>query len=113
MLNLPDFSAIQLNQIESQLDALLQQGRDTVQQLSELQEPTWQNFALPMQTIDQAIEDYFAPISHLNGVQNSQALRDVYQVCVEKLTAYSSELGQNAALFAQFQKLADSGICDV
>lgn len=108
MLNLPDFSAIQLNQIESQLDTLLQQGRDTVQQLSALQEPTWQNFALPMQTIDQAIEDYFAPISHLNGVQNSQALRDVYQVCVEKLTAYSSELGQNAALFAQFQKLADS-----
>ena len=44
----------------------------------------------------------FSPIGHLNAVANSAAMREAYNECVPLLTAYSSELGQNAALYAGY-----------
>lgn len=108
MLDLPQFSAIQTTTVVSELDALLEQARQTIAELEQLEQVTWQNFALPMQAADQAIDDYFAPVSHLNAVKNNAELREAYQQCVEKLTEFSSELGQNKAIFQQYNKLAES-----
>lgn len=108
MLNLPQFSSIQTTTVVSQLEALLKQSEQTIVGLGQLEQVDWQNFALPMQTIDQAIDDYFAPVSHLNAVKNSLELREAYQQCVEALTEYSSELGQNKTIFQQFKKLAET-----
>lgn len=108
VLNLPDFSHININAASADLQALIDAARQTIGQLEQLEQPSWENFALPMQQADSAIEDFFAPISHLNGVQNSDALRDVYQQCIESLTVFSSECGQNAKLYQQYKKLAQS-----
>ncbi len=44
----------------------------------------------------------WSPIGHLNAVANSAAMREAYNECVPLLTAYSSELGQNEALYARY-----------
>jgi oligopeptidase A len=44
----------------------------------------------------------WSPIGHLNAVANSAAMREAYNECVPLLTAYTSELGQNAALSAAY-----------
>lgn len=108
-LNLPVFSGIAIDQIEAGLDTLLADARATIAKLETLDQPGWQNFAMPLQQIDRAIDDYFSPVSHLNGVKNSDELRDVYQRCIAKLTEYGSEFGQNTAMCAQYKKLAASG----
>ena len=105
MLNLPDFSTISIDQLTSQLDALLNSSKQQLEDLKAIENPTWENFSQPMQAIDMAIEDFWSPVSHLNGVKNSDALRDVYQVCIEKLTVWGSEQGQDKALFEQYKKL--------
>ena len=107
-ISFPNFSAIDISTIEVQLEQLIDQAKKTVEQLCVLEQPTWQNFALPMQTHDQAIDDFFSPISHLNAVKNSEDLRKAYQGCIAQLTQFSSDLGQNQALFAQYKKLAAS-----
>lgn len=108
VLNLPDFTNININTASDDLQALISQAKKTIGELEQLASPSWDNFALPMQQADSKIEDFFAPISHLNGVQNSEPLREVYQQCVEALTAFSSECGQNAKLYQQYKKLAES-----
>ncbi|NRA42884.1 MAG: oligopeptidase A, partial [Pseudomonadales bacterium] len=107
-LNLPQFSHIAIDAINPQLDDLLSKAREQLQQLKAIDNPTWQNFAEPVQHIDSQLEDFFSPVSHLNGVQNSDALREQYQQAIAKLTAWGSEIGQDAALFAQYKKLAQS-----
>jgi oligopeptidase A len=49
----------------------------------------------------------WSPVSHLNGVMNSEELRAAYNACLPLLTAYHTELGQNEALCAAYQRLAD------
>ena len=44
----------------------------------------------------------WSPIGHLNAVANSAQMREAYNECVPLLTAYSSELGQNAGLQAGY-----------
>ncbi len=108
MLNLPEFSTISIDQLNSQLDNLLKVSREQLTELKAIDTPTWENFALPMQAVDMAIEDFWSPVSHLNGVTNSDELRDVYQACIAKLTAWGSEQGQDKALFEQYKKLEQS-----
>ncbi len=107
-LNLPEFSTIKINTLEAQLDKILTDNRLQLQQLTKLPQINWVNFAIPVQTMDMLLEDFWAPISHLNGVQNSDALRDVYQRCIAKITAYSTELGQNSTFYNCYKKLQQS-----
>ncbi len=110
-LSLPEFSTINIANIESQLDKLLAGNRQQLAALTQLQGQQligWQSFAVPMQAMDMVLEDFWAPISHLNAVANSDELRDVYQACIAKLTEYATELGQNAELYACFKALSES-----
>ena len=104
---LPAFSAIKIDEIEAGLDALIDKAKARIDELTALPQKTWQNFALPIQEVDVRIGDFWSPVSHLNGVMNSDELREVYQACIAKLTAYSSEFGQNAELFNAYKALAE------
>jgi len=44
----------------------------------------------------------------MNSVVNSDALRDAYNACLPKLSAYATEMGQNEQLFAAYRQIADS-----
>ena len=50
----------------------------------------------------------WSPVSHLNAVCNSAELREAYEGCLPALSAYSTEMGQNRALFQAFEALANS-----
>lgn len=105
-LSLPVFSTINIQTIAAQLDEILTSSREKISVLQHEPAPTWESFAIPMQALDMAIEDFWSPISHLNGVKNSDELREVYQRCIEQLTQYSAEMGQNKDLFNAYQRLA-------
>lgn len=107
-LNLPQFSDIDIQGLNQKLDQILEKQRSSLNDLKALDKPTWQNFAEPIQAMDMELEDFWSPVSHLNGVQNCDVLRDVYQEGIAKLTAWGSELGQDAQLFAQYKTLAES-----
>ena len=51
------------------------------------------------------VSQSWAPVSHLNGVQDSEALREVYEESLQLLVAQDSERGQNRALFEAYKKL--------
>ena len=105
---LPPFSQIRIDDIEPALDALLAQNRARIAQLTASTEPaSWDNFVAVMEELDDALEQMWAPVSHLNGVQNSEALRGVIERCLPKFSEYSTELGQNPALFARYKQLRD------
>ena len=105
---LPDFGAIELAHFEPAIDQLLAESRALISRLEALDEYTWQNFASELEEANDRINNAWSVISHYNGVLNSDALRDIYQRLVAKLTAFQTEYGQNAALFKGYQALANS-----
>ncbi len=107
--DLPPFSAIEPEHVEPAIRQLIDENRAHREQLlAEVDTPTWDNFVAPLEAEDDRLEKVFSPISHLNAVRNSDALRDAYNVCVALMTEYGTEVSQDRRLYDAFQAIADS-----
>jgi len=106
--DLPPWSAIKPAHVESAIDTILAENRANIAELLQNQPnpPTWQSLIEPLEALDARLSRAFGPVSHLNAVRNSVELRSAYENCLPKISAYSTELGQNKALFAAYQALS-------
>ena len=105
---LPNFDEVQVDQIESAISQHLQDNLDAVSRLSQQASPSWSSLVEPLEELDDVLSKAWSPVSHLNSVMNSDALRAAYNACLPKLSAYSTELGQNKALQQAYQSIKDS-----
>lgn len=104
-----DFTAIDTAKIVAQLDTLLTENRAAIAillQQHETQIPTWASLAQPIEELNDRLEQFWAPISHLHAVADTEILRSVYEQCIPQLTAYATELGQNQALCQAWKNLS-------
>ena len=100
-MKLPNYSAIQPDHIETTINQQLAGNRQhTADLLATCQTPSWHNLMEPLAEWDDQLERAWSPISHLNSVKNSPALRDAYTACLPKLAEYATEMGQNTYLYA-------------
>lgn len=107
---LPAFSKITPELIEPALDQLLEKNRHRIAELlKQITHPDAKFLAL-LEQWDDELSQLWSPVSHLNGVKNSDQLRGVYTACLPKLTEYSTEMGQNKALFQAYKKLSESDV---
>ncbi len=107
-LDLPEFSKIDLSQVESQLDELLAAAREKIAQLEKLTDPGWDNFLYELDAIDDQLSRFYSPVRHMNAVVSNDQVREVHNACLPKLTAWYTELGQNHALYQHTQTIAAS-----
>ncbi len=106
---LPDFTAILPEHIAPALDYLIataQQHRQAL--LSEAASPNWDNLVQPLEDDNEKIHRMWSPVSHLNAVMNSDALRQEYEACLPKLTAYSTEVAQDERLYSAYRTISQS-----
>lgn len=97
---LPSFSTIDTEKFVTQLDSMLTRHLSTISDL--LQQPeafTWENLMHPLEEMDDELERFWSPMSHLHAVVNTPSLRACYQACLPKLSAYHAAIGQNQALY--------------
>ena len=106
---LPLFSEIKPEHIEPAISQLLAEARAVVdQQLQATSQYTWNNLVEPLEEAEDKLNKAWSPVSHLNSVVNSDELREAYNACLPMLSAYSTEMGQNAQLCNAYQMLVDS-----
>ena len=105
---LPLFSQITPDQVEPAIDDVLTQNRSDIEKLLEDEALSADQFLLQLQQCEERLSDAWSPVSHLNGVKNSEPLREAYENALPKLTAYATELGQNKPLYEAFKAHADS-----
>lgn len=102
---LPPFKHITAQHAVPAIEALIQQNQQAIKQLEQLTIPTWANLAQPLEDMACTLQNAWAPVQHLNNVCNEPTLRQAYQTCLELLSQYHSELGQNARLYQLFVAL--------
>jgi oligopeptidase A len=106
---LPLFSQIKPEHVVPAIDQLLTEARASVDQhLQATNHYTWKNLVEPLEDADDKLSRAWSPVSHMNSVVNSDELREAYNACLPKLSAYSTEMGQNEALFKAYRFIADS-----
>jgi len=105
---LPLFDEIRPEHVLPALEQTLDDARQTVQALTELDAPDWDSLMQPLEALDEHLARVWGPVSHLNSVCDSDALRPVYQQGVAKVTEWSSELAQNKALYQAIKTVRHS-----
>lgn len=104
---LPLFDQIKPEHVLPAIYAELTQARKTVAELTQIADPDWDSLMLPLEVIEERLGRVWGPVSHFNGVCDSDELRPIYQQGVAKMTEWSSELGQNEALYAAIRKVSE------
>jgi oligopeptidase A len=99
---LPAFDRIQASHARPALEQVLSENRARLAALTAQPDPTFASLVLPVEELSYRLSRVWSPIGHLNAVANSPEMREAYNECVPLLTAYSSELGQNAELYAAY-----------
>ncbi len=106
--DLPPFHAIRPEHVESAVDTLLARNRERLQALLDATDHyTWDNLIRPLEAMDDALNRAWSPVSHLNGVMNSEALRGAYNACLPKLSEYATEIGHNEGLYRAYRSIRD------
>ena len=106
--DLPKFDVILPEHVEPAVDFILDRNRKQIQQLIDhVEYPTWDNFMAVIEQLDDDLERVWAPVSHLNSVRDSEALREAYQACLPKLSDYSTEMGQSRQLFEKVSAISN------
>ena len=105
---LPPFSQIKPEHIEPAISHLLTENRQTLQQLLDSTDHfNWQNLVEPLEDMMDRLSAVWSPVSHMNSVVNSDELRDAYNACLEQLSEYYTELGQNEDLFKAYEYISE------
>lgn len=107
---LPPFADIRAEHVEPAVEKLLNESREAIDLLAQqaaATPPTWDNFAVPFEAVNDRLTQAWSPISHLNGTMNSPELREAYQACLEKLSAFGTWVGQHEGLFHGWKALKE------
>lgn len=108
--DLPPYSQIKPEHVQPAIEQILSESRAAIAaRLADSQQsPTWDNLIQPLDELGERLSRAWSPISHLNAVCNSSELRAAYEACLPALSQFSTEMGQNRALFDAYQALAAS-----
>ncbi|WP_074821686.1 MULTISPECIES: oligopeptidase A [Pseudomonas] len=108
--DLPPYSAIKPEFVEPAIDQILADNRAAIAELLKTQKenPTWQGLVVAFDELNDRLGHAWSPVTHLNAVCNNPELRTAYEACLPKLSAYSTETGQNKDLFEAYRKLSES-----
>lgn len=108
---LPPFQSIKVEQIKPAIQAHIDQVWSVLKQhlapIEQGENPSWENLVAPFEQASDLLNQAWSPVSHLNGVQNSDELRDVYAECVQLLTEFGTAIDQYEPLYKAYRSLAD------
>ncbi len=106
---LPHFSEIKPEHVVPAIEKLLADARATVDRhIKATDQYSWGNLIEPIENAEDKLNKAWSPVSHMNSVVNSEPLREAYNACLPMLSNYSTEMGQNEALFKAYQAIAQS-----
>ncbi len=107
--SLPPFSRIRAEHVLPAIRQLLDENRTAIASLLAADRVhDWDSLVRPLEDFDDRLNKAWSPVSHMNAVVNSDALREAYNACLPLLSEYATEIGQNRQLFEAYLQLTQS-----
>lgn len=94
-----------LNNFPKELETLLDKQRVAIDNITKNRETSYECILKPLQDLDEELEVFFTPLSHLNSVMNSEETQKAYESSIPLLSKFSSEMAQNIDLFNKIEKI--------
>lgn len=105
---LPAFPEIRAEHMVPAIEQVIADARSGIATLLETDAHSYESLIHARQELEDRINQVWSPISHMNGVVNSDEIRDTHKAGLELLTEFHTEMGQNADLCNAYKKFAAS-----
>jgi len=92
------------------LNTILDNNNKEIDSLLKQENKTYATFVKKLQMIDDKLEIYFTPLSHLNSVNNSDDTQKVYTESLPIITEYSTKLSQNLDMYNAYKEIQKNEI---
>jgi len=89
----------------SNLETMLNKNRKSIQELLAIKSKTYANFVKPFELLDDELDNFFTPLSHINSTHNSKESQEVYTNSIPLMSEYSTEIGQNLELYTALKEV--------
>ena len=89
------------------LNATIKQNNAGMEKSLKIEKKTYANFVKPMQMMEEKLELFFTPLSHLNAVNNSTTTQEVYSASLPIITEYSTQLSQNLEIYNAYKEILE------
>ncbi len=99
------FKIDNLEQFPKDLEKLLERQLDKIETLSKNSDFSYRGVVKPLQELDEELDNFFTPLSHLNSVENSEATQKAYEESLPQLSKFSSTVAQNEELYQKLKKI--------
>src|ERR1700754_2508822 len=110
---LPPFARIRPEHVEPGVRELLERSRARIEQLAAVERPTFATVVEPLEELQHRVSKTWSPVSHLNAVLNSDALRASYNACLPLLSAYQTDLAQSEPLYRAYEGISKRQAADL
>ena len=107
-MNLPQFSAIKIDSIVDDISNAISHCKQVVEKVVNQTEYTYDSVILPLEDADDALSKLWSPVSHMNSVVSSEALREAHDACLPLLSEYGTWMGQHEGLFNAYAAVKNS-----
>ncbi|CAB5700085.1 oligopeptidase A [Aeromonas dhakensis] len=109
MDSLPPFSQIQPDQVQPAVTQAIADCKQKISDVLAQREPhTWDSLIAPLEEVNDRLSRIWSPVSHLNSVQNSEALREAHDACLPLLSEFQTYVGQHEGLYQAYLALSES-----
>lgn len=107
---LPDFPAIRPDHVVPAVEAVLAEYRAAIAAMTAPgAQQDFEHVMMAQERLEQRLNRVWSPVAHLHAVADTPALREAYESALEKITDFSSELGQNRALYGAVEAVQQAG----
>ena len=96
---------IDLDSFIEQLNFKIKSNNEKIEELLKLKEKSYANFVKPLEMMEEYLEQFFTPLSHLNAVKNSDETQKVYTASLPIITEYSTKLSQNLDIYNAYKEI--------
>ncbi|MFM5006545.1 oligopeptidase A [Aeromonas hydrophila] len=109
MDSLPPFSQIQPDQVQPAVTQAIADCKQKISDVLAQRDPhTWDSLIAPLEEVNDRLARIWSPVSHLNSVLNSEALRTAHDACLPLLSEFQTYVGQHEGLYQAYRELAES-----
>ena len=98
---------VDLDTFIDDLKARLDANRERIETLLSQEKKTYDSFVKPFEMMDEYLEQFFTPMSHLHSVNNSEKTQEVYTAALPLLTEYGTWVGQHLDIYNAFREVRE------
>lgn len=109
-MSFKEFKIDNLEKFPKDLEQLLASQLERVEAITNSSDSSYELVLKPLQDMDEELESFFTPLSHLNSVENSKETQKAYEESLPQLSKFSSKIAQNEELFKKIKEITSTDL---